>query len=314
MLHVRHHHESSRHRLRCPSTNARGPRRQRVGACLSLVTLMVAVTFTSQRAFAEKPKQEAAALSVVAGAKAKAGDYKLCAEMYQQCYRLDPSFLGYLYSAARCAQKGGQLDLAEKHYREFISRSPAEHLLRPRADVHMKELMQARRVAAEKQALAEKVAAEKAAAEKAKAVAPKPTMVSKPIVTARNGDAGVRKPASVMSGRALRGWIGVGGGVVMAGVAGWLAWRAKSDFDDLKVAITMPSGTSLIDSITHAEAVERNDAIRSGTTMAAITGGLALAAAGAGAYLLLTDAAPAKSALRISPIPGHLSAAWELRW
>lgn len=314
MLHARHCHERSRHRLRCPSTSARRSHRQRVAALLSLVTLMVAVTFTSQRGFAEKPKQEAAALSVVAGAKAKAGDYKLCAEMYQQCYRLDPSFLGYLYSAARCAQKGGQIDLAEKHYREFISRSPAEHPLRPRADAHMKELMQARRVAAEKQALAEKAAAEKAAAEKAKAAAPKPTMDSKPIVAARNGDTRVRKAAPGMSGRALRGWIGVGGGAVMAGVASWLAWRAKSDFDALKVDVSLPAGTSLIDSITYAEAVKRNDAIRSGTTMAAVTGGLALVAAGAGAYLLLTDEAPAKSALRISPIPGHLSAAWELRW
>ncbi len=286
----------------------------RRGACVAIL-LAGACGFTTP-AVAAPPKQEAAALSVVAGAKAKAGAYTLCSEMYEQCYRLDPGFLGYLYSAARCAQKGGQLDVAERHYREFLLRSPAEHPLRKRADGHMNEIMVARRAASDKRVAEERVAAEAAAAAAAARGPGSSGSVAAPAPAATGVAAagGATKSAPPMTRRALAGWGAVGGAVILGSLGTWLLLNANADASALEADLALPAGTQLIRGLTYAEAVQRDDEIRSGRTMAVIVGGGALLAAAAGAWLLIGDEKPAKSTLRLSPIPGRLGAVWELRW
>ena len=92
-------------------------------------------------------KDEAAAISLVAMGKAKAGNYALCADLYVQAYRIDPSFLGYLYSAARCQQKAGKLDDSERNYRVYLKRAPPDDELVARARQHLNEIMAARKEA-----------------------------------------------------------------------------------------------------------------------------------------------------------------------
>jgi len=91
------------------------------------------------------PAEEAAAISVVAHSKSASRDYTLCADLYHQAYALDPKFIGYLYSAARCEQKGGLLDRAEKHYRVVLQRSPEETSIARRAGEHLREIMEIRK-------------------------------------------------------------------------------------------------------------------------------------------------------------------------
>ena len=117
-----------------------------------------------------------------------------------------------------------------------------------------------------------------------------------------------------MTRRALAGWGAVGGAVALGGLSAWLLLSANADASALEADLTLPAGTQLIRGLTYAEAVARNDEVRSGRTTAAVVGGGALLAAAAGAWLLLRDEKPAQSALRLSPIPGRLGAVWELRW
>lgn len=112
--------------------------------------LMVLTVFFSgpSLAIAKKPippAKEAAAISVVARSKSDSGDYAMCADLYHQAYALDPGFIGYLYSAARCEQKAELLDRAEKHYRVFLQRSPEDTSLAKRAKKHLIALMELRK-------------------------------------------------------------------------------------------------------------------------------------------------------------------------
>lgn len=293
---------------------------RRVAPPLALVvaTLVLLSTVAGLRAVAAAtPKQEAAALSVVAGAKAKSGDYKLCAEMYAQCYRMDPSFLGYLYSAARCAQKGGQLDLAERHYRAFLLRAPKEHPLRPRTDKHMVEIMAARKAAAAKREAAQRAAAE-AALRKKQAQASGHGSDSGSKDAGKSGDqlpgGGVTAKATPRSTQAWLGWASVGGGVVAGAVGAVLLLRANADAAALRADLKLPAGSKLISKLTYAEAAERRDAVASSSRMGGAAIGVGAALAAAGAVLLWTDTPRATSSLHLSPIPGNMQAVWEFRW
>ncbi len=97
--------------------------------------------------------EEAAAISQVAAGKHEAGEFALCGDLYQQAYRKDPTFLGYLFSAARCEQKGGDLDAAERDFRAFLARNPKGDKLSDRAEQFLGEVLDARRKTAEKPAL-----------------------------------------------------------------------------------------------------------------------------------------------------------------
>ncbi len=116
---------------------------------LSLLVISI-LSFSGERAaFAENilsRVKEAAAISVVAHSKSSSKDYNMCAELYHQAFVLDPNNLGYLYSAARCEQKGELLDRAEKHYRVFLQRSSEDSSLAQRARNHLQEIIEFRKV------------------------------------------------------------------------------------------------------------------------------------------------------------------------
>ncbi len=293
------------------------------GLCALCVLASALVATPAQAA---SKKEEAAALSVVAGAKAKSGQHKICAEMYVQCYRLDPSFLGYLYSAARCAQKAGNLDDAEKHYREFDLRAPTEHPLRKRTALHLKEIMVARskQVAAAEKAKAEQAKAAKAAAAKAAADAKRRAAAQgsggQGNAGAGNSGAGnsgagqgVAKPAPAkpMSGQTLAGLSLSGGGVVLLGVAGWLAAGASSDASALNDDLSAKRG-GLITGVAHQDAVDRQASIHGKRNLALAAGGLGAAALATGLWLWLSDTdEPAKSTLWLTPA-GQVG--WRVQW
>ncbi len=107
--------------------------------------------------------REAAAISHVAHTKAKAGEYVLAAQLYEQAYTTDPKVPGYLFSAARCLHKAGRLDAAEALYYRVLGKLGAQAELANTTRSRIAEVRAARRVQ-QKKADAEKAARDKAAA------------------------------------------------------------------------------------------------------------------------------------------------------
>ena len=95
-----------------------------------------------------RASQEAAALSQVAASKNEAGEFKLCADLYLQAFRTDPGLLAYLFGAARCEQKAGDLEAAERDYRVFLQRVPADDPYATKAQGFLQEVQAQRKQAA----------------------------------------------------------------------------------------------------------------------------------------------------------------------
>lgn len=160
-----------------------GPRHRDLRAfaavAFALLTLpMVPMLMCCAQAGATPPatpglKAQAAAISHVAHSKAKAGDFVLAAQLYEQAYKTDPSVPGYAFSAARCLHKAGRLDAAEAAYYRLLGTLKGDDKLAMATRARLAEVRSARRdrsaadrLAADKQAAATKEAAAKAQAAK----------------------------------------------------------------------------------------------------------------------------------------------------
>lgn len=252
---------------------------------LSVALAFSAVVFLREAAAATKIKasDEAAAISQIAMAKAKAGDFKLCAELYGQAYRTNPAFLGYLYSAARCAQKGGDLDAAERDYRSLLARAPADDDLAKRARVHIEAVLQARANAKPPPSPTPPVGA--VAQPAPAAVARLPAAVSE-----TNPDAWQRPT----------GWAAVVLGGTAAALGVWWIADGLRQRADLQERLDVRTD-GLVIGMTPAEAHADEDAYG-----ATLNRGIAFAAGGLlvgglGTWLLAT--APESVALRVLPAP-----------
>ncbi len=263
-------------------------------------------------------KDEAAAISQIAMTKAKAGDYKLCAELYHQAYRTDPAFLGYLYSAARCAQKGGNLDAAERDFRALLRRAPADHELAPRAQKHIEEVLKTR---AEAPPIAEppkgtagkgdagKGDAGKGDAGKGRAGQGAPS--GKGAAAGGTGPGVVKKaeplpkPATWKRPTGLAGL--VAGGLAVA-VGGWLLVDGSMARADLVERLDNRKD-GLVVGMTPAEARADEEDYQSSLRLGAIAAGGGLVLAGVGGWLLAT--APQK---KVSLLPTTNGVALVIGW
>lgn len=183
--------------------------------------------------------EEAAALSIVAKAKADAGEFALAADMYEAAYRMDPTVGGYLYSAGRCAHKGGLWAKAVENYKHYRQVTPPADPAYAKAGEYLAEtelqLAKVDKIKAEEQA---KVDAEKAAAANAAAVsaaeraraadaAKKAAEVKIPTLQ-RLAPATWKKPTAM-------GAIGVG--VVALGLGGYFAASGIGEIGDLQAKL-----------------------------------------------------------------------------
>lgn len=222
-------------------------------------------------------KEEAAAISQVATAKHQAGDFALCAELFHQAYDKDPTYLPYLFSAARCLHKKGELDAAERDYRQFLARSPKGAQLVDKAQEYLDQLLEAR-----KQLKAATPAEPKPTelvvkpADPAPAATPTAVVIAPPAVPAE-------KP---MTGLQKIGWAAVGLGVAGMGAGAWALASASSDRTALHQDLA-PADSKLVVGLTRAEAQARADQIAGRTTLGTVATGAGALLAAAGAWLAL---------------------------
>lgn len=293
---------------------------------LALTAALLAQLTAMPSAWAEPgDKDEAAAISQVAGAKAKAGEFALCAALFHQAYAKDPGYLAYLFSAARCAQKAGELDGAERDFRTYLARCPKGDKLAEKAEQYLAEILEERKkappaVATPPQETAgaaspkgePKAAAERPAGTEKPAGAPPPEV---PAPVEKIADS-TPKTAAVLRAEPSpsRGglWLALGGVALMAGGAALWA-QGQSQASELDGQLS-GRGDGLVLNQSYAEAMGRQD-----DANRAIGLGLGVAVVGA----LLTGAgswwwlkAPADSAgiasVRLGPGPAAMGVS--LQW
>lgn len=241
----------------------------------------------------DKPaKEEAAAISQVASAKHQAGEFGLCADLFHQAYDKDPTYLPYLFSAARCRHKKGDLDAAERDYRQFLARSPKGGQFVDKAQEYLDQLLAERKkLPVEPVKGPEPVKSIEPVKAVEPAAAPTPTLPA--------------APPPALSGAQWAGWAAVGAGALLAGAGAWKIAQASADKADLSKALEHPNAT-LILGIDPATAQQRDDAWRSKMTLGAVLAGVGAATLGGG--LFLATRAPVQVAIGVD----RVMVAW--RW
>lgn len=297
---------------------AQGHPRKRTAAVLSAA--LAAQLLAVPSAWAEPgDKDEAAAISQVAGAKAKASEFALCAALFHQAYAKDPGYLAYLFSAARCAQKAGDLDSAERDFRTYLARCPKGDKLAEKAEQYLAEVLEERK----KAPLAAPTAPQETAGAanpkgEAKAAAEKPLGAPPPEVPApveKSFDLPSKTPAVLRaepSPSRAGLWLALGGVALMAGGAALWA-QGQSQAIDLDGELS-GRGDGLVLNLSYADATSRqedaNRAIGLGLGVAVV--GALLTGAGSWRWLK----APAESAgiasLRMGP--GPVAMGVSLQW
>lgn len=304
------------------SSRAHPARGQRVLA-LTVAATLAGSGLGAPLAWAEpSDKDEAAAISQVAGAKAKAGEFAMCAALFQQAYAKDPSYLAYLFSAARCAQKAGDLDAAERDFRTYLARCPKGDKLADKAQQYLGEILEERRKAPP--APAPSAPAPQSAAPNGPPGPPEAPVQAEPkggtpVESRPNAeklpDATPQLPAvhqvEPVPGRGGL-WLALGGVALLAG--GAVLWsQGQGQASDLEAELGR-RGDGLVLGMSHAEAQSRQDdanrAIGLGIGLAA-TGAL-LAAAGGWWWLSSPGQPEGKAVLRLGPGPAPLGLA--LQW
>lgn len=213
-------------------------------------------------------QEQAAALSQVAAAKNEAGDFKLCAEFYHQAYRTDPTFLGYLFSAARCEQKAGNLDAAERDFRDFLARAPKGDELVGKAGEFLDEILAERHKA--RQVDKQPPADQPAAVEPPAAVTPVQAPPQEPSPSSGNGVA----------------WAVLGGGAALAAVGAYFVADGLAARTALQHDLALPQG-GIITKLSPSEAHDRESSYRTRLGLGGGLAGLGVVALGAGVWLLV---------------------------
>ncbi|MBM4342261.1 MAG: hypothetical protein FJ100_02665 [Deltaproteobacteria bacterium] len=227
-------------------------------------------------------KEEAAAISQVATAKHQAGEFGLCAEFFHQAYDKDPTYLPYLFSAARCLHKKGDLDAAERDYRQFLARSPKGAQLVDKAQEYLDQLLEARKHFKGARPDDPKTGAPQPADAVAKpADAPLPATPTVALVAPPSAP-----PERPMAGREKAGWAAVGLGVISLGAGAWALASAASERAALHQDLA-PADSKLVLAISRSDAEARAARIGTRTTLGAVATGAGAVLAAAGAWLAL---------------------------
>jgi len=238
---------------------------------------------------------QAAAISQAAMARYKEKNFKLCAELYLQAFRLDTRVVGYLYGAARCQQKDGQLLQAEHSYEQVAKAATNDFSLAERAKTRWYQLRTARLAREEqaRKAAAAKAAREKAAAAKAAKVAAAKAAAAKAAreKAARQAELDRRRAAAATSN--VKALLAGGLGVVALASGGWLLMDGLARGDELESDLAKLGPSGKIAGVNHETAVERQAGanLRTGVGTGLLIAGAA--AVGTGVYLLLAAPEPA---------------------
>lgn len=294
-----------------------GSSRRRAGVALAVcVALSSALILPSASAAATQAEdaEKAAIISVAARHALDKGDYKLAARLYDEAFGADPATPGYLYSAARARQRGGDIAGAEQQFNQFLKIAPksplAEKVRRRLLEIQSardKQALESRLAAAEaaRKAAEGRLAAERKA-EAARKVA-QPAAVTTVSAQVRHGGAagGVESD--------LLGWSMVGGGVVLGAVSMVVLVMANSDLAELQSRLpdddgNPPEGVAMIG---FQDARTSAGSIQNAWLVSGLLGGVAAATTTFGVYRLLTHDA---SQVVLLPGPGARSLAVHWRF
>ena len=268
-------------------------------------------------------------------------------DLYQQAWQADPSETGLLYNAARAAHLGGLLERSSDLYGQFLELAGRDAAVAAKAKGYLAEVRNERvqaEVTAADAALAANQPAE-ASRRFAAALALAPDRADLQLRTAEAdaaaGDAEAARirlrtwltaapaaspdhsralalqarldpPAPVTrregGARAIAGWTALGLGLGAGAGAVFELLRARSDQAALDGQIA-DRKDGLVRGIGYDDAVSASERIASYRTWAAILGGVGVAAAGVGTWLLL--AGPEAPAVVVTPWPAGASVAWK---
>jgi tetratricopeptide (TPR) repeat protein len=214
-------------------------------------------------------RKEAAMASHVAHAALSRGEFAKASNFYKEAWKLDSSVLGYLFSSARAAHRGGDLDTAEQDYSDFLERNKNKKSpLVEKTKGYLLEVRKARELKI-KEKLAKTQAEMAAMKARQKAAAAPPAAVKAP---ARGG-----VPTAA--------WVALGGGALLAIAGGSMYAIASSQRADLDAKLDQKNAKGKITGITQADAKVERESIETGKTVAAAMGGASVLALGVGAWL-----------------------------
>ncbi|MCO4760961.1 MAG: hypothetical protein KC502_05615 [Myxococcales bacterium] len=262
---------------------------------VTLVSAVVIMTCAMPVAHAQPQldkAEQAAAISITAVARARAGDFKTCAMLFHQAWIMHPAERGYLYSAARCEQKAGQLDKAYINYGRYLESASAGDSLAAKAKKHRTEIEVAR---GDKTGAATTAAPQTATAPTSEPANKSPT--TKPAA----GVTGQSQPGPSRIGPSqLVPWSAVGGGTALAAVGLWLALGAADDIRALEGRLAKTTGAGddeVIVGTTYEDAKADQDSanVRSAAGMAMM--GVGAVAIGYGVWQLLQSESDQKVTL-----------------
>lgn len=106
-----------------------------------LAVIAVAVGLCAPAAFAATPAEKTAQLAKVAYEK---GSFEEAARLFFQAWQQDPAVAGWLYSAARSAEKAGLWDDAAERYQAFLKNPAGAEAMAPQAEAHLKDVQNER--------------------------------------------------------------------------------------------------------------------------------------------------------------------------
>ncbi len=283
---------------------------------VGILALMVALTGLASTATAQaelSKAEQAAAVSLAARTKYKEGNYKTCAAMYREAFTMDPAQVGYLYSAALCAQKAGNLEAAQRDYQKVLGLQKSDDPYAAKARKHIGEVRAAliakqRADAARRRAEWQRKQAAAKAERKRKAAAA--------AAAARKRAADAKKGATARpSWYRPVGWGSVGVGIVAAGLGGWLLVDGMSAVETLQGQLDDTDAHGKIVGIHRDQALTDEAAARDQQKLGGgiLAAGVVVAAVGT---YLLQPAAPAKTPRRatLAPAAGGRGLIYTLRF
>ena len=96
-----------------------------LGLAAVVALCLCGVLLAAPSAWALDAVKAAANMARKAAGAFEEGDHLRAAELYLQAYASDPKTPEYIYGAARAEQVGGKLDLAERHFQEYLAKPNA---------------------------------------------------------------------------------------------------------------------------------------------------------------------------------------------
>ena len=262
-------------------------------ALVAAAVLLAASAATAQVKLSKK--EEAAALSQAARSKFKEGRYSVCAAMYREAFGMDRTQVGYLYSAALCEQKAEHFAAAERDYRTVLGLVTPEDPLAAKTRGHIDEVRSAmiakqRADAARRKEEAERkrIAAEAERKRRAEA--------ARKAAALKNKQAGTVVQPAKPAWHKTAGWASIAGGVIAAGIGGFLVMDGLSDIESLQKDLDKKDDGGLINGVHRDEALTTQSSANSKQRLGGAVVVIGVGVAAVGAWLIAPPAPPKKPA------------------